>query len=196
MATKRPNIILIMTDQHRYDRLGCMGDPLIQTPHLDGLAHEGVVFDRAYTASPVCGPARAALKSGMDFTPVPITVTDSDITDLLIERITEPTLGSIAGQVNIVNAPGGLKTSVVLMAEETFIPGFDKGEMIPGLRAPAPPEPPSITGAYTITGIPAGNYVVLAAFENDYLVRDPDPGIAGTQILHLSIPDGGGNWNL
>jgi len=138
----------------------------------------------------------AALKSGMDFTPVPITVTDSDITDLLIERITEPTLGSIAGQVNIVNAPGGLKTSVVLMAEETFIPGFDKGEMIPGLRAPAPPEPPSITGAYTITGIPAGNYVVLAAFENDYLVRDPDPGIAGTQILHLSIPDGGGNWNL
>ncbi len=65
MATKRPNIILIMTDQHRYDRLGCMGDPLIQTPHLDGLAHEGVVFDSAYTASPVCGPARAALKSGM-----------------------------------------------------------------------------------------------------------------------------------
>ncbi len=138
----------------------------------------------------------AALKSGMSFTSVPVTVADSDISDIFIERIADPTLGSISGQVNIVNAPGGLKTSVVLMAEETFIPGFDKGEMIPGLRAPAPPEPPNITGAYTISGIPAGNYVVLAAFENDYLVRDPDPGIAGTQVLHLTIPDSGGNWDL
>jgi hypothetical protein len=58
------------------------------------------------------------------------------------------------------------------------------------LRAPAPPESPSITGAFTIEGVPDGRYVVLAAFENDILVRDPDSQIAGTDILHLQVPDG------
>jgi len=138
----------------------------------------------------------AAIKSGMAFSSVPITVVDADISDILLERIADPDLGSITGQINIVNAPGGLKTSVVLMAEETFIPGFDKGEIVPGLRAPEPPAPPNISGAYTIAGIPAGRYVVLAAFENDHLVRDPDPGIAGTQILHLTIPDSNGDWDI
>ncbi len=138
----------------------------------------------------------AALKSGISFTPVAVTVVDADITDLLLELVTEPELGSITGQVNIVDGGGGLTTSVVMMAEETFIPGFDKGEIIPGLRAPEPPEAPIISGAYTITGIPAGKYVVLAAFENDWLVRDPDPNIAGTQVLHLEMPAVGDIWDL
>lgn len=138
----------------------------------------------------------AALKGGMSFTPVAVTVLDADITDLLLELVAEPELGSISGQVNIVDGGGGLTTSVVMMAEETFLPVFDKGEIVPGLRAPESPQPPTISGAYTITGIPAGRYVVLAAFENDWLVRDPDPGISGTQILHLEMPATGGVWNI
>ncbi len=138
----------------------------------------------------------AALKNDLSFTPVTLTVVDADITDLLLELITDPDLGTINGSVNIVDGGGGLTTSVVLMAEETFIPGFDKGEIVPGLRAPEPPEAPTISGAYTITGIPAGRYVVLAAFENDWLVRDPDPNIGGTQIVHLEIPDAGANWEI
>ncbi|MFP4114652.1 MAG: sulfatase-like hydrolase/transferase [Spirochaetota bacterium] len=52
-----------MTDTQRTDMLGCYGGPL-STPELDSLAASGVRFSRAYTAQPVCGPARAALFTG------------------------------------------------------------------------------------------------------------------------------------
>lgn len=58
------NILLIYTDQHRRDSLGCYGSPLCQTPRLDRLAAEGVTFDQAYTTSPICTPARASLQTG------------------------------------------------------------------------------------------------------------------------------------
>lgn len=60
-----PNILLIHTDQHRYDCLGITGHPLAQTPHLDRLAREGVIFDHAFTPSPICVPARASLLTGV-----------------------------------------------------------------------------------------------------------------------------------
>ncbi len=43
---ERPNILLICTDQQRYDALGCYGNPRIQTPAIDGLAGEGVLFEQ------------------------------------------------------------------------------------------------------------------------------------------------------
>jgi hypothetical protein len=98
--------------------------------------------------------------------------------------------GTVSGNINIVNAPGGSATSVVLVPESTFNQTFVKGEVPPGLRAPSPPEPPSISGSFSIPGVPDGKYVVLAAFENDFLVRDPDPNIAGTQIVHITVPNG------
>ncbi|MEG0689040.1 MAG: sulfatase-like hydrolase/transferase, partial [Hungatella sp.] len=51
----RPNVIFFFTDQQRWDTAGCYGQPLNVTPHLDALAKEGVVFEEAYTAQPVCG---------------------------------------------------------------------------------------------------------------------------------------------
>ena len=102
----------------------------------------------------------------------------------------EKPYGLVSGNINIVNAPGVSATSVVLVPESTFNQTFVKGEVPPGLRAPSPPEPPSITGSFSIPGVPDGKYVVLAAFENDILVRDPDPNIAGTQIVHITVPNG------
>ena len=63
---KRPNIILLMTDQLRGDCLGYAGHPDVKTPYLDTLASRGVVFDRAYSACPSCIAARAALHTGME----------------------------------------------------------------------------------------------------------------------------------
>ena len=60
----QPNVILIMCDQLRYDCLGYAGHPLVQTPNLDRLAEQGVVFETAYCASPVCSPARASWLTG------------------------------------------------------------------------------------------------------------------------------------
>ena len=60
-----PNILVILTDQHRFDCLGCMGHRLVKTPNVDRLAEEGCIFTNAYTPSPICSPARAALFTGM-----------------------------------------------------------------------------------------------------------------------------------
>lgn len=59
-----PNILVIMSDEHAVDTLGCYGNPLIQTPNLDRLAAKGVRFQNCYTASPLCVPARLAFTSG------------------------------------------------------------------------------------------------------------------------------------
>jgi arylsulfatase A-like enzyme len=59
-----PNILLITTDQQRYDHLGIAGVRGIDTPNLDRLGREGVHFDRAYTCCPICTPARVTLLTG------------------------------------------------------------------------------------------------------------------------------------
>jgi len=64
MATRRPNILLLFTDQQRADTIGALGNPVIRTPHLDRLVREGTVFSRAYTPSPVCVAARCAMLYG------------------------------------------------------------------------------------------------------------------------------------
>ena len=61
---KRPNFLLIVTDQQRADYLGCAGHPVLRTPHIDRLAERGVRFERFYVASPVCMPNRASLMTG------------------------------------------------------------------------------------------------------------------------------------
>lgn len=57
----RPSYILFITDQHRYDYLGCNGHPVVRTPHIDQMAEQGVNFDRFYVNSPICMPNRASL---------------------------------------------------------------------------------------------------------------------------------------
>jgi arylsulfatase len=64
MVSQRPNVLLICTDQQRYDVLGCYGNTHIQTPAIDALAGEGVLFEQCYVQSPVCGPSRASLLTG------------------------------------------------------------------------------------------------------------------------------------
>lgn len=57
----RPNILLISTDQQRWDALGASGNPHIRTPHLDRLAADGARFTNCYVQSSVCAPSRASL---------------------------------------------------------------------------------------------------------------------------------------
>lgn len=65
-STSKPHqVVFIMTDTQRTDMLGCYGHPAMRTPHLDRLASQGLRCDRAYTCQPVCGPARAALFTGL-----------------------------------------------------------------------------------------------------------------------------------
>ena len=59
-----PNILLIMTDQQRYDCVGVNGNPIIKTPHLDRLASESANFSHCFVQSPVCTPSRACFFTG------------------------------------------------------------------------------------------------------------------------------------
>jgi len=60
----KPNIIFILSDQQRYDTLGCYGQELNVTPNLDKMTKEGVLFTHAFTNQPLCGPARSILQTG------------------------------------------------------------------------------------------------------------------------------------
>jgi arylsulfatase A-like enzyme len=64
MVTNPPNILWIMADQFRADCLGCLGHPAAQTPNLDRLAAEGILFENAFCQSPVCMASRGSLFTG------------------------------------------------------------------------------------------------------------------------------------
>jgi len=130
-------------------------------------------------------------KAGLQLEPVDVTVAGAALTGVDLLLSSNP-LSTISGSINIVNPGAGEASSVVLVPESSFLQlsdSFVRGEVPPGLRDPGPGIAPNVNGAFTITDVPDGRYVVLAAFENDFLVRDPDPSIAGTQILHLTVPD-------
>ncbi len=131
-------------------------------------------------------------RQGVELEPVALTVAADDIADVRLAVITDriEAMATVEGSVTLVDAGGARTTSVVLVPSSVFAEGFERGPVPLGLRAPAPPEAPSITGPFSIAGVPAGVYRVLAAFENDQLVRDPDASISGTQILEIEVAGG------
>ena len=61
----RPNIVFLLNDHQAHYRHGWDAGPKIQRPHFDRLASEGITFERAYTACPLCGPARRTMLTGL-----------------------------------------------------------------------------------------------------------------------------------
>ena len=62
---RQPNIVLIMADQLAPQFLPCYGHPVVKAPTIERLADEGVVFEAAYTNSPLCAPSRFSMMSDM-----------------------------------------------------------------------------------------------------------------------------------
>lgn len=61
---QRPNIIFLLTDDQRWDAMGAMGNPIIQTPEMDKLARQGIMFRNAYVTTSICAVSRASILSG------------------------------------------------------------------------------------------------------------------------------------
>lgn len=60
-----PNIVVILVDDLRWDDLGCTGNPIVQTPNIDRVAREGVMFRDAFATTPLCSPSRATILTGV-----------------------------------------------------------------------------------------------------------------------------------
>jgi arylsulfatase A-like enzyme len=61
---ERPNILVVLTDDQRFDAMGCAGNQVIRTPNVDDLAREGVRFERAFVTTPICAASRASTLTG------------------------------------------------------------------------------------------------------------------------------------
>ncbi|MET0339767.1 MAG: hypothetical protein ABW252_02150 [Polyangiales bacterium] len=128
-------------------------------------------------------------RAGLGLVPTTLEVPAAGLTGVTVAPATTP-LATVSGSLSIVNAPGGLTTSVILAVASTFDASAARGEAPAGLRATG------IGGAFRIENVPAGRYAVLAAFENDQLVRDPDQGIGGTDVVFVDVGTSGGTVSL
>ncbi|MEM9659898.1 MAG: sulfatase-like hydrolase/transferase, partial [Planctomycetota bacterium] len=73
-SAERPNILFLLVDDLGYSDLACYGNTLHETPHVDGLARDGMRFTAAYTACAVCSPTRASIQTGQY--PIRFGITD------------------------------------------------------------------------------------------------------------------------
>jgi arylsulfatase A-like enzyme len=64
IAQKKPNIIIIVSDDHAYQAISAYGSKLTKTPGIDRIAKEGVIFKKAYVTNSICGPSRAVILTG------------------------------------------------------------------------------------------------------------------------------------
>ncbi len=126
---------------------------------------------------------------GVNYAAVDVTVSGGQTVTADLVLSSDET-STITGTVQLVNPEMGEATSVVLVVASTFDDVLVRGATPPGLRAPEPGIAPNITGAFEIDGVPSGTYKILASFENDFLVRDPDTCIAGTTIVEQQVGPG------
>lgn len=124
-------------------------------------------------------------RRGLSAEPKTVTVT-GEMADVALNLNTD-NLSRVSGSVNIVNAPGGSLTSVVLVPKSVFDEVSEKGPVPFGLRVPDSPGAPNVGGSFAFNDVAPGIYVVLAAFENDGLVRDPDSSIGGTRLQTVEV---------
>ena len=65
LAAERPNIVLMLCDDIRWNALSCAGHPHLKTPHIDKLAEEGIYFENMFCTTSLCSPSRATILSGL-----------------------------------------------------------------------------------------------------------------------------------
>tara|TARA_Y100001972_G_scaffold129031_1_gene193564 strand:+ start:2604 stop:4034 length:1431 start_codon:yes stop_codon:yes gene_type:complete len=65
LVNNKPNILMIVADDHGKDGLGCYGNPIIQTPNIDGIANDGIMFNRAFCTTASCSASRSVILSGL-----------------------------------------------------------------------------------------------------------------------------------
>ena len=170
------------------------GDPKALSPggvlvvaELGGKAASTAVSDTAGDFTLFNVPAGTVklggYRAGINVTPADVAVQGDVVKDVKL-LATDQGLATVTGSVSLVNAPGDAVTTVLLVVDSTFDEATKRGESPAGMRADG------VTSSFTIKDVSPGKYVVLAAFENDRLVRDPDQTIGGTAIVRITVAGG------
>jgi choline-sulfatase len=107
MATERPNIVFIFTDQQSYRMMSCAGNGDLNTPAMDSIAAYGVRFDRAYCTNPVCVPSRFSLLTGRMPSEIGQRKNSSRELDPIPQHIKERGMGWLMRQAGYETAYGG-----------------------------------------------------------------------------------------
>ncbi len=115
----QPNILFIITDDHAYQALSAYDDKLIQTPHIDRLAKEGMLFHRAYVTNSICSPSRAVALTGK-FSHLNSVRDNLDVFDTL--QVTFPKILQKEGYETAIYGKWHLKSNPK---------GFDYWEVLP-----------------------------------------------------------------
>lgn len=103
---EQPNIIVVVTDDQRWDALGAMGNKIIKTPHLDKMAGKGVLFKNAYVTTAICMVSRASILSGQYLSRHQINTFTTDFSKAALEQ-TYPILLKKAGyKIGFINKYG------------------------------------------------------------------------------------------
>lgn len=128
----KPNLLLITTDQQRWDALSALATPGYRTPNLDRLAADGIHFPRAYTPSPVCTPARVSMLTGQ----YPTRHGAYQIGMEAVPALEGPTLPRLLAEAGYATANIGKTHYIARKLEEKHIAGSPR----PELPDPDPPE--------------------------------------------------------
>lgn len=130
----QPNFLIFITDQHRADHLGCYGNAIVRTPHIDALARAGTCFDRAYVAAPVCMPNRGSIMTsrmpsvhGARSNGVPLPLDSVTFTELLGASGYRTALVGKSHIQNMEDVPPVLKPAPA-------VPGTQANENLPESR--------------------------------------------------------------
>jgi len=155
-AKNNKNVLWIMCDQLRWDYLSCAGHPHLHTPHIDGLAKRGVMFNRAYIQSPFCGPSRMSAYTGRycrshgaTWNGFPLRIGEPTLGDHLREIGVRPAL---VGKTHMIPDEKGMKWLGIDPVSEVGVRhsecGFEPFERDDGLHPYGPLDPNPEYDAY------------------------------------------------
>ena len=182
VATERPNLVIIFTDDQGYGDLGCFGGKQVYTPHIDQMAEEGARLTSFYVAAPVCTPSRAALMTGC----YPQRIDMEICSSLEIEKPDIPKEKHFP--VCLAGDGKGLNPDEITIAEVAQSVGYKTGMFGKWHLGDQPEFLPTRQGFEEFFGLPYSHDIMPKHPGQKYFHFPPLPVLEGEEVIEIN-PD-------